>query len=253
MKLILILSLLTVLISCKNVQKNVDKQDAIVEDSCHQLSKKVNYHAKSIRYRTINFAEGADTFRIVPDTTGHVYVQKKMSAHCWKTLAPFLQSCNNLCRVELIDWDEDGFKDLCRITKWEIYIDFYDPKTKGFGEFGKDGFSEVNCPRYALPDKVKYNIFLIRPNIATHSYLSRFEKSGKQEYAMLRVLHEDFDTEEKPIKPIIELYSVKDGGHSLIQKWELNEFPAFMKAGGFDADGFIKDYWTKNWKKFVRD
>ncbi len=245
MKLILILIILTALISCNNAPKSFDKKDvptAIVEDSCHQLSPKVDYHAESERDRTIDFAEGSDTFRIVTDTGDlKVYLQKKIGFDCWKTLEHVFRNHEGSYTygVKLIDLNEDGFIDISDEYKMFTEITFYDPQMKGF----RNDTLTKECSNndiFTLPNKVKYTICSCCPNLLdadVSSDLYRFKDFKTESYATLRV---------SPRQKTIDLYS-KGYQHS----WQLHEFPAFMKEGDFDADEFIKDYWTKNWKKFV--
>jgi hypothetical protein len=245
MKLILILSLLTALISCNNAPKSIDKQEVpttIVEDSCHQLSKKIDYHAESERDRTTDFTEGSDTFRIVTDTADmKVYLQKKVSVDCWKTLERTFRNHegNYTYGVKLIDLNDDGFIDISDEYKMFTEITFYDPRMKGF----RNDTVMIDCSDnkiYSLPNKVKYDICSCCPHqieAEVSSDLYRFEDFNPKGYAQLSV---------SPRQKTIELSF--NGNKRL---WQLNEFPAFMKDDHFDADDFIKDYWEKNWKEFV--
>jgi hypothetical protein len=253
MKLILILIILTALICCNNnVKKSVDKQDAttaLVEDTCHPLSKTINYQAEFPSERTIDFPEGQNICRIVPDTSnGNIYVQKKIGADCWKTLDPVFIGCNQ-CGVELKDWNDDSFIDLYWSSKHYAEVTFYNPETQGF----TSAIGVKKSEKYPLLNRVNYNLFGIYPHFdTTWSYLYRFESFEQNNYALLKVYDEELDSETKKI---IKLYAVKGTKESLVQTWQSKEFPVFMKNNDsfdyFDANEFIKYYWTKNWKQFV--
>jgi hypothetical protein len=197
----------------------------------------------------IGFVEGQDSFRIVADTGCELsYIQRKIDFNNWETLKHGFDMISQ-GMVKLTDWNDDGFIDLYWNNKWYAEVTLYNPETKVFIGPG----TVEKCQRYSLPDKVQYNVYFSNHFQTTWSCLYKYKKLDNSEYAKLKVISEEgnIDFEDKPIKTVIELYSVKGNNDSLIQKWELSDFPAFMKDGYFDADDFIKDYWTKNWKRFV--
>ena len=249
MKTIIVLSMLTAWISCTNNtgQKGVDTQivsTAIMGDTCHPLSAFVNYQTESERDRTIDFVEGQDTFRLLSDTDSLiVYLQKKIGYDCWKTLERVFRNSGGgqTYGVDLIDINDDGFIDIRDKYKMFTEITFYDPQMKGFRN---DTLTEEcsNNDIFTLPNKVKYSICSCCPNQLdsdVSSDLYKFKDFKTEGYATLRV---------SPRQKTIVLSS--DGDE---RSWQLKEFPAFMRESDFDADEFIKDYWTKNWKRFVRD
>jgi hypothetical protein len=235
------------------VRDSVETKES-VNDTIDSLENTIQYNISYNHSETIGFVEGQDSFRIVADTAnGHFNIQKKIDLNSWKTIEPVIDMCCQR-QVELIDWNEDGFIDMYIHQKWYPEVTLYNPEKKGFT--GLFNYNVENGERHSLPDKMKYNTYFIGRDIGTTwSNLYRYKKLDQTIYAKLKVIGETYDdSENKPIKTIIELYSVQGNEDSLIQKWALSDFPAFIgKDGGFDTSEFIKDYWTKNWKRFVRD
>ncbi len=252
MKFILTLNLLVALMYYQNCAPKMETKKessvAILVDTCNALATKINYTEKEKRFRTIDFSEGKDTFRIVPDTVGgfDVYVQKKTGSNCWKTLEDTFK-----CRqsgIKLIDENDDGFIDICNILRWWNEISLYNPKTKSFMSAIKVGVSST------LPQQFKYDI--VEEDVKSDvliARLYRFENLKQHIYAVLKTYtkkdSDTFETEK------IQLFSVEGETETLLKTWKPTQFPAFMKNNGsydyFEDSEFMEDYWKKNWKQFV--
>jgi hypothetical protein len=221
-------------------------------DTCNPLAGKINYENEFRRFRTVDFAEGQDTFRLVPDTFDRkfellfeVYLQAQTPFRCWKTLDTF--HCRQF-GITLKDWNEDGFEDISNDYKWWKEISFYNPTTHTFVNK-----VEIGTSVDSLPHQMKYDWKSDRMSDSVESRLFRFENYDIKIYARLNIISPH--KLNAMIPEVIQLYQVQEGNESLVQQWLPREFPAFMGNNGsfdfFDTDKFIENYWKKNWKKWV--
>jgi hypothetical protein len=254
MKIILIAFYLITLIGC-NIDNLSDKQKSnkniskIIADTCNRIAKEESYYDNQQRFRVIDFGEGKDTFRIVPDTFGskfNVYLQKKVGSDCWGNVDTFY------CRqvgINLKDMNDDGYKDISNELKWWNEINLYNPQIKKFTNKIEIGGSGVMI----LPNKVRYDIGGYPHSDTSESRLFRFENYKMKIYAKLKLIFKaesQYSTIEK-----IELYSINNENTMLNITWKQSDFPAFIKNNGtddyFETHEFIENYWKNNWRKFI--
>jgi hypothetical protein len=219
-------------------------------DSCDPRARVVHYETPLVHYRTLYFTEGTDSFRLVPDTFQQkyalwfdVHLQAQRTVHCWKTLDTFR------CRqfgVSLMDWNGDGFLDLSNDFKWWKEITFYNPATHTFVHKAEVG-SSVETVHHPVKSDWKSD----RMSDSIESRLFRFENYDIQIYARLNFV----GTHNSEIPKVIRLYTVQKGNESLVQEWLPSQWPTYLKNNKvyryFDIDEFIRQYWKKNWKKYV--
>jgi hypothetical protein len=222
-------------------------------DTCNQLSNIANYDAELPRYQTIDFSEGLDTYRIVPDTSKivfSVYLQKKNGQNCWNTPSDTFQ-CLRM-GLHLADWNDDGYMDLSNQRKWwnEVYL--YNPQTKNFSNRSFLGC----CHRQKLANNVQFDIMVEgKFPKASESRLFRFEDFKLKSYAILKVYYYYIDDQGLGIAKEIKLFTVTQDKETLINQWTINDFPLFVRNNGFYdyflTDDFITDYWKTHWQEFI--
>jgi hypothetical protein len=235
------------IISCKNKD---NKDASSLNAPCDQLPVPVNYSANTERYRTIDFEEDKETFRIVSDTTENkfkVYLQIKIKKDCWKTLEDTFQ-----CRqegIKLIDLNDDGYIDLHNQWRWWTDVHLYIPENKTFTEK-----IEIGGLLTKLSKNVQHDWKSYPRSDSSESRLFRFENSDIKISAKIKIWYK-LDPEGYTKDDKIELFKVNHKLETLIKTWTLKDLPTFTKNNGdydyIDTEAFVNDYWENNWQLFI--
>jgi hypothetical protein len=253
MKSILFLTIFMTLWSCQNnvLKNNINKNTIfeITRDSCNQIASEISYYDSQQRFRTVDFVEDIDTFRIVPDTLGegfYVYLQKKIGLNCWSMIDTFICKQDG---IYLEDLNGDGLTDICNVLNLTDEIYLYNPKEKEFTHKIETGQGIIY-----LPNNVKYDFYSYNSHSdSLESRLFRFENYDINYYATLKVKYKGHLEDNELEK--IELYTKNKDKQSLLKEWSQKAFPEFIKNNGayeyFETREFIKAYWGKNWKNFI--
>lgn len=153
-------------------------------------------------------------------------------------------------KAEFIDIDEDGYKDI-RVFAFsntpnhsDIYL--FDNRLKTFKNI-------ENCDLYIK--KIKGTDFFYTYNRAGcadmnwESHLSKIENYKLVDYGYIYGQGCDFEIEKNP--QVIEIYMMSDSDTDEKKLIKKLPYQKHIKEYG-DKWGFIKNYWTRNYKTFER-
>jgi hypothetical protein len=266
MKFSIIFLFFITFIACRNApqqsvatnQQSIIASDSLVanesETTCDTFTFKLNFNDAEERFRTVEFQEGNQTFRIVPDTTGrdfYAYVQKKIGVNCWETIEYSVQCRQNGLLLGR-DYNGDGYSDLTNEWKWETYIFIYDPKNQSFHPITLGGSID------SINNKVLASFQSFDKKGNGESTLYKFEDYKLVPIAAIQLSSQprtdnddNFDFEVAKMV----LFKIEKDNKTLLQTWQPKDFPQFMKNNGaydyFEDHEFLQDYWQKNWQRFL--
>lgn len=252
-----------VLMSCQNsaqktattTTKVLNPKDSLsantAESPCDTFAFKLNYNDYQERFRTIEFKEGNQVFRIVPDTTGHnflAYVQKQVNENCWTTIEEEVQ-CRQNGLLLVHDYNSDGFQDLTNEWSRETHISLYNPKTQLFHTTTLGGSID------SINTKVIADYRSLDKKGNGEATLYKFVGYELQPLAVIKLFSKAREEENNGYEvDRMELYEIKGNNEKLIKGWHPQDIPQFIKNNGsynyFEEWEFLQDYWQKNWQHF---